>query len=229
MAQVKVGSEQSGSADGTAGLGVSLPLLATSLALLLVVAAFCFFSWHEYLRWSDQGRVSVETVAALRNLVDALEKSERSMQAYLLSGDRRYLKTGTRASAVIDEQFTELYRLNLHREQGLTSLKELRDAVKTKEADLETSKILIRENNPWAAIEGIKSGRGRLLMDRLQAIESGLEHEEQNRLNEGRTKSRRYARLQSRCHVGIGGNFHDCADLDNSHPAVDGGAHSADN
>ena len=32
-------------------------------------------------------------------------------------------------------------------------------------------------------------------MDRLQAIESGLEHEEQNRLNEGRTKSRRYARL----------------------------------
>ena len=158
MAQVKVESEQSGSADGTAGLGVSLPLLATSLALLLVVAAFCFFSWHEYLRWSDQGRVSVETVAALRNLVGVLEKSERSMQAYLLSGDRRYLKTGTRASAVIDEQFTELYRLNLHREQGLTSLKELRDAVKTKEADLETSKILIRENNPGRQSKASRAG-----------------------------------------------------------------------
>jgi signal transduction histidine kinase len=192
MARVNVGS---GSADESPGLGVFLPLLATSLALLLIVAVFCFFSWREYTKWADQARISLGTLAALTNVVSALEQSERSQQAYLLTSDARYLKTDTRASAQVEEQLTQLDRLNARREPAMRSLKDLRDAVRIKAADLERSRTLIRENNPDASIVGIKSGRWRILMDRVQSITDTLEQEEENRLAEVRTRTRLYARL----------------------------------
>jgi signal transduction histidine kinase len=179
----------------TSGLGVSLPLLFISLALLLLVSLICLYSWNAYIKSADQTRLSVAVVASLKNVISWLDRAETNEQAALLTQDSRYLRESARAVATVHNDLQDLIRLDSPRTNGLSALVEFNDAVKAKSADLETNLILIREKNAAAAIDSIKSIRGRLLMDHVRGIEQRLEEEEQERLITMRTRSRFFARL----------------------------------
>jgi signal transduction histidine kinase len=177
------------------GLGASLPLLISSLALLLLVSVFCFFTWNEYIKSADQTRVSVAIIAALRDEISWLEQAETCQQAFLLTTDARYLREGTRAIPEAETQLRKLHDLNAKLPRGLSLLPSFDSAVNAKTDDLERTWKLIREQSSAAAIASIKAVRGHLLLDTARDIARKLEQSEQDRLLINRRRSRFYARM----------------------------------
>ncbi len=177
------------------GLGLSLPLLIVSLALLLLVSVLCFFTWNAYVRSADQTRVSVAILAGLKNVVTWLQEAETSQRGFLLTGDPAYLDESRRALPQVAAQLASIEAQNRRRTKVLIDLDSFEEAAERKSYDLEKTLGLIRDRKLAEAIAEVRTARGRTLMNTVREKERQLEGEEQGRLGSVRTRSRFYARL----------------------------------
>ncbi|MDB5509156.1 MAG: domain S-box protein [Hyphomicrobiales bacterium] len=151
------------------------PLIAV---LLLVVATLTGF-WN--LRtWStsrDRAAQQVDVLSTAERLLSALKDLETGQRGYLLVGSDEFLEPYRTATASLNERLEEL-RLSLERSGApLAAFEAMRDVVEKKRAFAEQTVSIRRQAGFEPALDSIRGGLGKTLMDdaraqtgRLQAV-----------------------------------------------------------
>ncbi|MEG4944623.1 CHASE3 domain-containing protein [Microcoleus sp. F4-D5] len=172
----------------TAGIGMALALLifnaATSYRNTLKLV--------ENERWvSHTHLVLTELEATLSTLKDA----ETGQHSYLLTGEKRYLKPYHSAIARVNEQIVGLQQLTADNNRQQQRIRDLKIAIDSKLAELEKTINLRREQNLEAALQQVKSGRGKQIMNGIRQQIATLTAEETQLLQQRARESQASANL----------------------------------
>ncbi|MEG4005674.1 CHASE3 domain-containing protein [Microcoleus sp. Pol11C1] len=172
----------------TAGIGMVVALLvfnaATSYRNTLKLV--------ENERWvSHTHQVLTELEATLSTLKDA----ETGQRGYLLTGEERYLEPYDSAIARINQQVVGLQQLTADNKRQQQRLRDLKIAIDSKLADLETTLNLRRKQNLAAAVRQIKSGRGKQIMGDIRQQIATMTAEETQLLQQRARESKKSANL----------------------------------
>ncbi|MEG4441912.1 CHASE3 domain-containing protein [Microcoleus sp. AT9_B5] len=155
----------------TAGIGMAL-------ALLILNAATSYRNTLKLLeneRWVNHThRVLTELEAALSTLKDA----ETGQRGYLLTGEERYLEPYHSAIARVNEQIFGLQQLTADNKRQQQRIRDLKIAIDSKLDELEKTINLRRQQNLEAALQRVKSGRGKQIMGDIRQQIAAMTAEE---------------------------------------------------
>ncbi|NQE36982.1 sensor histidine kinase [Microcoleus asticus] len=180
--------KQSLTSQITAGIGMAV-------ALLIFNAATSYRNTLKLLeneRWvSHTHQVLTELEATLSTLKDA-ETGERG---YLLTGEERYLEPYNSAIARVNEQIVGLQQLTADNNRQQQRIRDLKIAIDSKLAELEGTINLRREQNLEAALQEVKSGRGKQIMGDIRQQIAAMTAEETKLLQQRARESQASAKL----------------------------------
>lgn len=172
----------------TAGIGMVV-------ALLILNAATSYrntLKLVENERWvSHTHRVLTELEATLSTLKDA----ETGQRGYLLTGEERYLEPYHSAIARINQQVVGLQQLTADNNRQQQRISDLKIAINSKLAELEGTINLRRKQNLEAALQEVKSGRGKQIMGGIRQQIATMTAEETQLLQQRARESKRSANL----------------------------------
>ena len=165
------------------------------VALLIFNAATSYrntLKLVENERWvSHTHQVLTELEATLSTLKDA----ETGQRGYLLTGEERYLEPYYSAIARINQQLAELQQLTADNNRQQQRLRDLKIAIDSKLADLETTLNLRRKENLAAAVRQIKTGRGKQIMGDIRQQIAAMTAGETQLLQQRARESKKSANL----------------------------------
>jgi signal transduction histidine kinase len=179
------------------GLGVSLPLLIISLALLVGVGVTCLFTWAEYIKAADQTRRSVAIVGELQSTVSDLEAAEAAQQGYLLTRDEQYRSLYRKTIPAVDRRIGQLFALEAqsgHRTPPVED-QQFAQAIQAKRDDLVATEALIAQGDLPGAVQRVRRGAALQRLQRARQLAAEEQAREQGRLAAQRSRSRYFARL----------------------------------
>ncbi|MEG4580204.1 CHASE3 domain-containing protein [Microcoleus sp. MON1_C5] len=172
----------------TAGIGMVV-------ALLIFNAATSYRNTLKLIQnehWvSHTHQVLTELEATLSTLKDA----ETGQRGYLLTGEERYLEPYNSALARINKQVVGLQQLTADNKRQQQRLRDLKIAIDSKLADLETTLNLRRKQNLAAAVRQIKTGRGKQIMGDIRQQIAAMTAEETQLLQQRARESKKSAHL----------------------------------
>ena len=172
----------------TAGIGMVVALLifnaATSYRNTLKLV--------ENEHWvSHTHQVLTELEATLSTLKDA----ETGQRGYLLTGEERYLEPYYRAIARINQQVVGLQQLTADNKRQQQRLRDLKIVIDSKLAELEGTINLRRKQNLAAAVQQVKTDRGKQIMGDIRQQIATMTAEETQLLQQRARESKRSANL----------------------------------
>ncbi|MEG5172447.1 CHASE3 domain-containing protein [Microcoleus sp. B3-D7] len=172
----------------TAGIGMVV-------ALLIFNAATSYRNTLKLIeneRWvSHTHQVLTELEATLSTLKDA----ETGQRGYLLTGEERYLEPYDSAIARINEQVVGLQQLTADNKRQQQRVRDLKIAIDSKLADLETTLNVRRKQNLAAAVRQIKTNRGKQIMGDIRQQIAAMTAEETQLLQQRARESKKSANL----------------------------------
>ncbi|UNU26161.1 sensor histidine kinase [Microcoleus vaginatus] len=170
----------------TAGIGMVV-------ALLIFNAATSYRNTLKLLEnehWvSHTHQVLTELEATLSTLKDA----ETGQRGYLLTGEERYLEPYHSAIARINKQVVGLQQLTADNKRQQQRLRDLKIAIDAKLAELEGTINLRRTQHLEAALQEVKSGRGKQIMGGIRQQIAAMTAEETQLLQQRARESKRSA------------------------------------
>ncbi|MGV3580128.1 sensor histidine kinase [Brevundimonas sp.] len=154
--------------QGTLGRSVFL-LLAAAMTLLLLVNVSTFILIQRTAAFNEQVDATWQLRRAARGVILNIKDAETAQRGYLLTGQSSFLLTYDQGRDAAPRMLEELKRLAGDDEIGQASAEALTRLSGDK--FLEMSQIIeqVREGQTQAALEQVRSGRGKLLMDQLDA------------------------------------------------------------
>ncbi|MEG4116746.1 CHASE3 domain-containing protein [Microcoleus sp. N9_B4] len=172
----------------TAGIGMVV-------ALLIFNAATSYRNTLKLIeneRWvSHTHQVLTELEATLSTLKDA----ETGQRGYLLTGEELYLEPYHSAIARINKQVVGLQQLTADNNRQQQRIRDLKIAIDSKLAELEGIINLRREQNLEAALQQVKSGRGKQIMGGIRQQIAAMTAEEIQLLQQRARESQASANL----------------------------------
>ncbi|MGO9598242.1 MAG: PAS domain S-box protein [Isosphaeraceae bacterium] len=123
-----------------------------------------------------------QVLEGLERFVSLLKDAESGQRGFLLTGDGRYLEPYTAASGQIPRELDTLFSLTGDNPAQQESLQRARKLADAKLAELDETIQLRRKSGPEAALQVVRSDRGKLIMDDFQAVANEMETREQKLL-----------------------------------------------
>src|SRR5262245_16596267 len=180
-------SESSARRPARTRAGPLLPpaTLAGFIVAILAVAFIAFFTWRALqAREVAAGRITqtFDSIQQLEALLSNMLDAETAQRGFLLTGDERYLEPLASAKATLGRLFSAL-RTSIgddpSQRQRIDALEQIE---KDKIAELDETIALRRAGNSDAALETVRTDRGREAMDRFRATVAQMESEERSAL-----------------------------------------------
>ena len=163
-----------------------------------VLAGIGFSFWsnaRQSARTEQQLALTRDVQAGGAALLEALTDAETGQRGYLLTGDERYLEPFNRATETIPGLIDDLEK-SARAEAQLEPVRRIVPLVEDKLGELKQTIDLYRANQSAAALDIVRTGRGKAYMDALRAHLARLtEFSEQRLLREqqlGRATSARF-------------------------------------
>ena len=176
----------------TPSIGRSIvTLLAGAILLLLAVNVTTFVMIQRTAAFNDQVERSQQVRAAAGALLISLVDAETGQRGFLLTGRPEFLAPYNRAETSVPEQMAELERLTAGDPQLEAHVAVMIEASRDKLAELERSVALSRTGRIGEAVQLVRSGKGRALMDTIRAQIGAIDEIEMVRL-ESRTRQSEY-------------------------------------
>ena len=152
--------------------------LAAAFASLLLVAALSYTNFvrnMEDRRWVIHTHLVLETLDSLQiHLTDA----ETGQRGYIITGEASYLEPYNNALGQIHDSFKDLRDLTADNATQQRSLDRLEPLIAAKLTELQ-DRIDVRRNEGLApAVAAVQQGSGKLHMDQIRALVSGMKREE---------------------------------------------------
>ncbi|HYO70281.1 MAG TPA: PAS domain-containing protein, partial [Archangium sp.] len=174
-------------------LPVLTGLLAAALAVVLIAALFLRST--RQLAWSS-GRVThtLDVINEAELLLSLMKDVETGQRGYLLTRERHFLAPYEEARSRIQPSLERLRALTADEPHQRQRLEAMESLIQGKLALIERTVRLEQEGQSAAALEPVRSGEGKRLMDALRVHERELREEAERRLereNAQRTEAAR--------------------------------------
>jgi PAS domain S-box-containing protein len=172
----------------TAGIGMALALLILNAAT----------SYRNTLKLVENQRLVSHTHRVLTELeatLSTLKDAETGQRGYLLTGEERYLEPYHSAIARINQQIVGLQQLTADNNRQQQRIRNLKIAIDSKLAELEKTINLRREQKLEAALQRVKSGRGKQIMGDVRQQIAAMTAEETQLLQQRARESQASANL----------------------------------
>ena len=167
----------------TPSIGRSIvALLAGAILLLLAVNAATFVMIQRTAAFNDQVERSQQVRRAARTLLLSLLDAETGQRGFLLTGRQEFLVPYNRAEISVPEQMEDLERLTADDPLLKDEVPLMLEAAREKFAELDRTLTLARTGRTAEALEQVRSGEGRALMDSIRARMSAIDEIENERL-----------------------------------------------
>lgn len=176
---------------------------ALIFVLVTAVGLLSYFSGKRYVAAMAAVEHTLAVESAINGMLSLLKDAETGQRGYILSGDPQFLEpygVARREMPVAFERLSELSRGDSTQDQQLRRLKSLSDeklAFVTETVDLRLA------DDVTGAMQLVRSGRGKLLMDQVRAqTQRMIDHEE--RTLQRRKSDARSAEVNAMWGVGVG-------------------------
>ena len=167
----------------TPSIGRSIvALLAGAIALLLMVNVATFVMIQRTVAFNDQVERSQHIRRSARELLVSLVDAETGQRGFLLAGRAEFLEPYVRTEIVAPEQMQELERLTRGDPELEAPVATMLEAARDKLAELDRSVALSRTGRVGEAVEQVRSGQGRALMEVIRTQMAVINEIENERL-----------------------------------------------
>ena len=160
-------------------VGITLLLSVFALALAGII------SFHSMRVLNDAGETLVHTKdvsLALERTLSVLKDAETGQRGYLLTGRDSYLQPHTVAVTEVGREIALLRSLLANDSGSATALAELSTLTRKKLDELAETIRLQQQGDPLAAVEIVKSDRGKESMDAIRALVERMQSAEETKL-----------------------------------------------
>ena len=157
-------------------------LLAGAIALLLMVNVATFVMIQRTVAFNDQVERSQHIRRSARELLVSLVDAETGQRGFLLAGRAEFLEPYVRTEIVAPEQMQELERLTRGDPELEAPVATMLEAARDKLAELDRSVALSRTGRVGEAVEQVRSGQGRALMEVIRTQMAVINEIENERL-----------------------------------------------
>jgi PAS domain S-box-containing protein len=150
-------------------LGVDLGL-GVALAVFLGVSFTAYDLGRQAVQAAREAHQSLQTLAAIQELLTSVVDAETGQRGYLLTGDDRYLDPYRTSLPRIQDRMTWLRSALAGQAQHAGSLEGLESAVHDRVAELALTLVESRSAGLGAAQESVATDQGRGTMDRIRGL-----------------------------------------------------------
>ncbi len=176
---------------------------AIIFVLVTAVGLLSYFSGRRYVTAMAAVEHTLAVESAINGTLSLLKDAETSQRGYILSGDPQFLEPYSVSLRELPESFarlSELSRSDQHQQSRLLKMRALTDE---KLAFIAETVAMRREGDQAAALQLVRTGRGKQVMDQVRReSELMLRHEEQ--VLEQRKSQARNAEVTAMWGVGVG-------------------------
>jgi signal transduction histidine kinase/CHASE3 domain sensor protein/ActR/RegA family two-component response regulator len=158
-------------------------LLAAATAVLLIASLF-LRSTHHLEQASGHVARTLDVINEANHLLSLMKDAETGQRGFLLTGAEHYLAPYEDALRHLGPSLERLRTLLSEEPLQRQRLDRMEALIQKKLAVLEHTLSLAREGRTSVAIEQVRSGEGKLLMDELRVLERELSAKEEQRLEE---------------------------------------------
>ncbi|MFN3930215.1 MAG: sensor histidine kinase [Brevundimonas sp.] len=169
-------------------------LLAGAILLLLAVNVATFVMIQRTAAFNDQVERSQQVRRAARTVLLSLIDAETGQRGYLLTGRPEFLDPYIRAETSLSEQMEELEALTVGDPLLQDEVPPMLEAAREKIAEMDRTLTLSRTGRTAEALEQVRSGGGRALMESIRARMSAIDEIENERLASRTLQSERGSR-----------------------------------
>jgi diguanylate cyclase (GGDEF)-like protein/PAS domain S-box-containing protein len=170
-------------------------------ALVTAVAALSYSSGARYLAAARAVEQALAAQAAIDGTLSMLKDAETGQRGFILTGDDQFLAPYDAARSGLPRRMAELWRISGGDTQQIPRLRRLERLVGEKLAFTEDTVRLRRDGELTAAMDLIRGGGGRQIMDAIRVESSAMGQREQEILQGRRQKA---ATAQSLATWGVG-------------------------
>jgi len=168
------------------GLRINVIALSSAFVLLLAILAVAAILAIRQTRAEAEVRNSLEVINSLNRIQSGLLDAETGQRGYVLTGDASYLEPYNRAAPNLLGEIRRLQEETAGRLQNAAPLATLYQLAEQKLAELQQTIALKQKGEDTAALDNVRKGIGKALMDRARAIMANLFLMETRRLAESR-------------------------------------------
>ncbi|MFL9876967.1 response regulator [Herbaspirillum rhizosphaerae] len=175
------------------------PLVGFAVAILAVILIAVFSFRSLQTRESTAALVShtIEVREQLQLVVSALKDAETGQRGYLLTYTESYLTPYVNARASLPGELAKLRKLVSDSPEQLQRLDAIDSLVKVKMDELAESIELRRNQSSDAALNVVRTDRGKLAMDRLRTLVDRMENHERDLLSDRQVEWRTAVNLSN--------------------------------
>lgn len=148
------------------------------LIVFLIVGAVSYYTTTQLIAASDQRKHTYDVLAQLNEVLSSLQDVEMSRRGYLLTGDESYLEPYGSALPKIDRHLQEVKRLTADNPRQQQRLDVLSGLVSERVALTKETIELRRGGNAEAALQIVKTGKGKALLDVIRKAVEEIESDE---------------------------------------------------
>ncbi|HEX3915243.1 MAG TPA: response regulator [Steroidobacteraceae bacterium] len=173
----------------------------TMIGFLLAVVAVVIIALLSYQSLQSTASAaqnlthSVEVLGRLGALLSTVKDAETGQRGFLLTGEESYLEPYVDARDALPEEFKGMRALLAVRAEQRHQLDELESLVDLKMGELEATVVQRRAGKPDAAVALLRTGRGKIYMDRIRSTVEEMETAERQLIVQRGIESNRSATL----------------------------------
>ncbi|MGV0028430.1 methyl-accepting chemotaxis protein [Phormidesmis priestleyi] len=160
-------------------IGVGFALGLTVFATIGLVA---FRGTEELISAARQEKHTYQVLSELEGILSLVKDAETGQRGYLLTSESRYLAPYNQARSRIQDRFQKVRALVKDNPNQEAYLQTLEPAVTQKLAELDNTIQLRQTRGVNAALQVVRSGQGKQLMDQIRDVTTRMKAEEQGLL-----------------------------------------------
>jgi len=149
------------------------------LLLLVVTVLAALWQTNQGVQLNEDVRQSLAQRSSLRLLLRGMQDAETGQRGYLLTGDETYLEPYLAGRADIQREVANLEGFAGSVASRVAEVERLEELVETKLEELETTIEQRRTGRGNLALQRVRDGRGKAVMDEFRAIIAAAEAREQ--------------------------------------------------
>ncbi|HNU13871.1 MAG TPA: PAS domain S-box protein [Chitinophagaceae bacterium] len=169
-----------------------------TIGVILSVALVSFFAWYSYINMNKareetiRVNTTLKSLRTLENLMDDMQDIETSNRGYLISGNKDFLIPYYAAVKKLNADSMEVLRMHQVYPHRSDTLRQLISLVKRKIEIAGLAEKMVERNLNDSALQLVRSGRGKDIMDSIRQIVWAIETQDRRILEES-NKSRQVA------------------------------------
>ncbi|HTV78697.1 MAG TPA: response regulator [Steroidobacteraceae bacterium] len=146
---------------------------------------------------ADAVTQGIERIVQVQNVLSSTKDAETGQRGYLITGDEAYLQPFTTGKAAIEGELNQLRALTSQDPEQRQRLEELQAIISAKLTELQNTVNLKRAGKSEEALTEVRSGRGKVLMDRARDIVNDMEGTDRTALGQRQSEWQRAALLST--------------------------------